>query len=284
MAEIVVVGGGTDPNACSLGSSYALVTSGATYLLDCGESCGTRLRRYGIDPLSVRAVFISHMHCDHMAGLFGFLTSVWITCRREQEIPPAVLEWASRARLPDSALPDSLTVAVPQESVLALEGFLPAVYLAKELWHFDLSVRAITPGAFYEDAIIKASAYPNQHLASQPTYVDLPEIYPWLGLESYSFAVEVDGRRLVYSGDLALLGKKGVEEFRPVAQEADVLIAEIAHVPPEHHLEMLATTKAKQIILVHQHGGLADRVAAFLRKHPDERFVLAQNGMRVPVI
>ena len=284
MAEIVVLGGGKDPDGCSAGSSYALVTNGATYLLDCGESCGTRLRRYGIDPLSVRAVLISHMHYDHMAGLFGFLTSVWITCRREQEIPPAVLEWASRAKLPDSALPESLTVAVPQESVLALEAFLPAVYLAKELWHFDFGVRAITPGAFYEDAIIKASAYPNQHLASQPAFVNLPKIYPWLGLESYSFAVEVDGCRLVYSGDLALLGKQGVEEFRPVAQQADVLIAEIAHVPPEHHLEMLAATEAKQIILVHQHGGLEDRVAAYLRERPDERFVQAQNGMRVPVI
>jgi len=283
MAEVVVVGGGDDPEGCPSGSSYALVTDRGTYLLDCGESCGARLRWYGIDPLSVRAVFISHMHYDHVAGLFGFLSSVWITCRREEEIPPAVQEWASRAQLPDSALPESLTVAVPQEGVHPLEVFLPAVYLAKELWHFDFGIQPIKPGLFYQDDVVRVSAHPNRHLASQPTFISLPKRYPWLGLESYSFTVELGGVRLVYSGDLALLGEEGVEEFRPVAQEADLLIAEVAHVPPEYHLAMLAATDAKQIILVHLHRNLKDRLVAYLDEHPDGRFVLARNGMRFPM-
>ena len=283
MAELVIVGGGEDPDGCPSGSSYALVTDQSTYLLDCGESCGARLRRYGINPLSVRAVFISHMHYDHVAGLFGFLSSVWIACRREKEIPPAVQEWASRAKLPDSALPESLTVAVPQESVRPLEAFLPAVYLAKELWHFDFGIQPIKPGLFYEDGVVRVSAHPNRHLASVPSFIGLPKRYPWLGLESYSFTVEVEGVRLVYSGDLALLGEEGVEEFRPVTQEADLVIAEVAHVPPEYHLAMLAATKARQIMLVHLHRNLNDRLAAYLHEHPDERFVQAQNGMRIPM-
>ena len=281
MAELVVVGGGEDLHGCSSGSCYALVSDRGTYLLDCGESCGARVRQYGIDPLSVRTVFISHMHHDHVAGLFGFLSSVWMACRRESEIPPGVFEWASRSYLPDSALPESLKVIVPQEGVRPLETFLPAVYLGKELWHFDFGVESIDPGLFYQDDHIQVWAHPNGHLSSQPTYKGLPKAYPGLVLESYSFSIEVEGKRLVYSGDLAALGEDGVDEFRPVAWGADLLVAEVAHVPPEYHLDMLAATDAKRVLLVHLHGGLEKRVIAHLAEHPDERFVVARNGVRI---
>ena len=283
MAEIVIVGGGSDPHNCPVGRSYALVTQGQSYLLDCGDGCGALLRRNGIDPLSVRAVFISHMHYDHMAGLFGFLFGVWAYCRREEDVPEAIREYSSWGRLPDSALPDSLNVAVPQEAVQALASFLPTVYLANELWRFPLHILPIQAGAFYRDDVIEASAHPTGHLSSQPLNHILPHEYPWIGLECFGFTIEVEGTRLVYSADLALAGEAGVEEFRPYVQEADVIITEVAHVPPEYHIEMLASTRANRIILVHVHDKLENRLQAALRAHADERFILAQNGMRIPI-
>ena len=46
------------------------VTAGATRcLLDCGASSLIAMRRFGVDPLSVDAVVISHLHGDHFGGL-----------------------------------------------------------------------------------------------------------------------------------------------------------------------------------------------------------------------
>ena len=283
MAEIVILGGGQDPQDCPVGRSYALVTESGTYLLDCGDACGALLRRNGIDPLSVRAVLITHMHYDHMSGLFGFLFGVWAYCRREEDVPEAIRGFSSYGRLPESALPNALTVAVPEEAVEALERFLPSLYLAKELWRFPLHIMPIREGPFYTDDIIDASAFPTGHLSSQPLNRVLPAKYPQIKLECFGLTIEVDGLRLVYSADLASAGEAGVEEFRPYAEGADVIITEVAHVPPEYHLEMLAGTAAKQIILVHVHEKLGDRVQAALMAQADERFVLARNGMRLPI-
>jgi ribonuclease BN (tRNA processing enzyme) len=280
MAEIVILGGGHDPAGCPLGRSYALVVDGAVYLLDCGDSCGARLRPNGIDPISVRAVFITHMHYDHMAGLFGFLFNVWAYCRREEDVPVSIRSYSSWGRLSDEQLPSSLTVAVPREGVDPLEQFLPVQYLARELWRFPLHIVPIRSGLFYEDELVRLSAYPTGHLTSQPLNRLLPAKYPGISLESYGFTVDVGGKRVVYSGDLALAGEAGSDEFRPHVQDADVVITEVAHVPPEYHLTMLSQMPARRIILVHVHEKLEKRVAAYLAAHPDERFTLAQNGMR----
>ena len=121
MTELVVLGGGQDHAGCYSGSSYALVSDDRTYLLDCGEACAGRMGAFGVNPLSVRAVFISHMHYDHMAGLFNFLFGVWATCRTEEDVPIGIRDWASWGRLAEDALPTSLRVAVPEKSVQSLE-------------------------------------------------------------------------------------------------------------------------------------------------------------------
>ena len=38
-------------------------------LLDAGPGCGQRLLENGVDPCSIEAVFISHLHLDHWSGL-----------------------------------------------------------------------------------------------------------------------------------------------------------------------------------------------------------------------
>jgi ribonuclease Z len=281
LRELVILGGGPDAAGCYAGSSYALVSDGRTYLLDCGEGAAGRMAAFGVNPLSVRAAFITHMHYDHMAGLFNLLFSVWATCRREEDVPIGIRDWASWGRLADDALPTSLRVAVPQGAVQSLEQFLPAMYLARELWRFDFGILPIHPGLFYEDDRLRVSASPTSHLSSQPANRRVLARYPWLTLESYSLRVEMDGLRLVYSGDLALETPGGADELRPVAQDADIIISEVAHVQPELLLEMLAQTQAQRIILVHIHKNLRARVETLVAQRGDSRFVCAQNGMRL---
>ena len=40
-----------------------------SWLFDCGESSLIQMQRSRITPLSVKKIFISHMHGDHLFGL-----------------------------------------------------------------------------------------------------------------------------------------------------------------------------------------------------------------------
>ena len=46
------------------------------YLVDAGEGVQQQMFRYGINPLKLRAVFISHLHGDHVYGLFPLLSTL----------------------------------------------------------------------------------------------------------------------------------------------------------------------------------------------------------------
>lgn len=283
MMEILVVGGGIEGDGNPLGSCYVLLVGDGAYVLDCGDGCGLQLNGPGLDLLSVRAAFITHMHHDHVAGLFGFLFKFWASCRREEDVPEAIRDFSSWRPMPESAVPDSLTVAVPEEAVDAVEEFLPTLYLARELWRLDLRIRPVHEGLFYEDGVVRASAFPTGHLSSQPLNQRLPGQYPRIKLQSFGFVVDVQGTKLVYSGDLALAGEAGVDELRPYAQQADVIIAEVAHVPVEYHVNMLADTDASCILLVHVHSKLREHLLETLNTISDPRFILAENGTRYSV-
>jgi len=52
------------------------------YLIDAGEGVQQQLFRYGINPLRLRAVFLSHLHGDHCFGLFPLLSTMGLYGRK----------------------------------------------------------------------------------------------------------------------------------------------------------------------------------------------------------
>ena len=52
------------------------------YLVDAGEGVQQQLIRTGINPLKLRAVFLSHLHGDHVFGLFPLLSTLGLYGRR----------------------------------------------------------------------------------------------------------------------------------------------------------------------------------------------------------
>lgn len=52
------------------------------YLVDAGEGVQQQMFRYGINPLKLRAVFISHLHGDHVFGLFPLISTLGLYGRR----------------------------------------------------------------------------------------------------------------------------------------------------------------------------------------------------------
>lgn len=81
--KVTVLGNGSaKPTIHRHHSAHALNVHEQFYLVDCGEGTQTRLIECGINPLKLNAVFISHLHGDHVYGLFPLISSMGLMGRR----------------------------------------------------------------------------------------------------------------------------------------------------------------------------------------------------------
>lgn len=56
-------------------SAHVLNVHERLFLIDCGEGAQMQLRRYNIPLSKIENIFISHLHGDHVFGLFGLLST-----------------------------------------------------------------------------------------------------------------------------------------------------------------------------------------------------------------
>ncbi len=64
------------PTTSRYPSAQVLEVRGRFFLIDCGEGAQMQMRRMGISPLKIESVFISHIHGDHIFGIFGLLSTM----------------------------------------------------------------------------------------------------------------------------------------------------------------------------------------------------------------
>jgi hypothetical protein len=75
--KLVVLGSGTSvPHPRRASSAFWLETSSGSMLLDCSADAPHRMAQENLDWMNLDAIWISHLHLDHCAGLasllFGF--------------------------------------------------------------------------------------------------------------------------------------------------------------------------------------------------------------------
>lgn len=57
-------------------SAHVLQVHGRLFLIDCGENAQQSIRAAGLSFVRIEAIFISHIHGDHVFGLFGLLSTL----------------------------------------------------------------------------------------------------------------------------------------------------------------------------------------------------------------
>lgn len=72
--QLVLLGTKAGPpvNYWRKGIASALVVDGSIYVVDCGRSALTQFSLAGLPLASLRAIFLTHLHIDHLADYFNF--------------------------------------------------------------------------------------------------------------------------------------------------------------------------------------------------------------------
>ena len=65
-------------------SAQVLDVRGRLFMIDCGEGAQMRLRKAGISFLKIEHICLSHIHGDHIFGLFGLLSTMAMLGRSSQ--------------------------------------------------------------------------------------------------------------------------------------------------------------------------------------------------------
>jgi ribonuclease BN (tRNA processing enzyme) len=197
---------------------YVRDNAGA-FLIDCGASSMIAMRKFGIDPNTIRAILITHLHGDHFGGLPFFILDAQLVSRR---------------RAP-------LTIAGPpglrDRLAVAMESSFPGSTRVER--RFATDVREMEPRSTHDLLGIAVTPYEVKHPCGAPPF---------------ALCVTVDGKTLCYSGDT-----EWTDGLREAAQGADLFIAEAYFFdkPIKFHLDyatlarQLPALAAKRVILTH---------------------------------
>jgi ribonuclease BN (tRNA processing enzyme) len=186
----------------------AVVIGHAVYLFDVGDGVLRQLRAAGLDVANIRAIFISHHHLDHDAGLGPLLVNRWLfnSYSPLPVIGPAgtvnMVAGLSQAFRPVELAP--ITIGGP-----------PKPPIASTAAARDLAPAMDSPTLVYEDENVRIFAVTNAHFNYQDG--DQARVS-----RSYSYRIESAGRSIVFTGDTGWSAN-----LVRLAQRADLLVSEV---------------------------------------------------------
>ncbi|MCK9266602.1 MBL fold metallo-hydrolase [bacterium] len=250
-------------------TSFAFEVDKRVFFFDAGESCSYTAHTMGLDLLKTEAVFISHVHIDHLGGLINLL---W-TIRK--------LYWVHRENPLKRRLLEGKTIEV----------FLPKVDM--EVWEairvvlreggrgdnvvFNFKGRPVQDGIIFNKDNFKVIALHNLHI-NKPEEENV-----W---RSFSYRVEYFNKIIVYSGDI-----RHISELFPLLEgdaRADLLLMESGHhkVADVCNQLVLLDIKPKKLGFVH-HGravlGNFEGELAIAKEIWGDSVFFAKDGMSIEV-
>lgn len=232
---------------------------GGLLWFDAGGGCASHAYAKGLSLLKVKALFLSHPHLDHTAGLPGIFQAIrkekWLRGDREfRELP--------------------CHTSAP-EVIAAADVFLKADAAAGDEWDFTPVVRELHPGELHRDGETAVEALPNRHIPPAPRS-GKPR--------SYSFRLRFGPKHIVYTGDVGSLDELAAW----LEQPTELLMAETGH---HRAAELCALVRARhwpvrRLLFLH-HGLEILRDPAGEKAKADAAWgagvLFASDGMTVPL-
>jgi ribonuclease Z len=240
--KVTLLGTGGPPPAMNrFGPSSLVEVAGQRLVFDAGRGSLLRLAQIGVPLRSIDALFLTHLHSDHVVGIPDLLLTGWIVGRRTS----AFRVWG------------------PQ-------GTQRMMTLLEQAFEFDIRIRRsherahpggivviardIAEGVVYEEGGVKITAFEVDHDPVKP---------------AFGFRIDHAGRSVVLSGDTRVS-----PNLIRHAQGVDLLIHEVVvpaslrrtfpnapadilerivsyHVTPEQAGEVFARTKPKLAVYSH---------------------------------
>lgn len=226
-----------------LQTSFHVRANSCTFLIDCGASTLIGMRRLGLEPNGIDAVFVSHLHGDHFGGLPWLLVDAIYVSKRTRPL----LVTGPRG--------------IEQRFLAATEALYPNLTATKR--EFDLR--------FIEYAQKKP-------LTVAGVTVTAFEVHHPSGAPPYALRFFVEGKVLAFTGDTGW-----VDVLCEAANGADLFISECFQydVALPIHLDYMtidanhARLGAKRILLTH----MGTAMLANVPKVDASRYIVAQDGM-----
>jgi ribonuclease BN (tRNA processing enzyme) len=201
----------------------------ASFLIDCGASAMISIRRFGVDPNRIGAIFLSHLHADHFGGVpFFILDAQYVSRRRE----PLVLVG------PKGLMPRLMTF---------MEAGFPGSSTVER--NFRLETIEIEPGE--RTPVEAVGAAVTGFLVKHPS-----------GAPSMGLRFECEDKALAYTGDT-----EWVDAIVDIGRGADILLAEASYYERKvpYHLDFstlrdrLGLIGAKRVVLTHMSADMLSR-------------------------
>lgn len=194
---------------------------GVLYWFDAGECAVHTAHNMGLDVTNVKALFVSHPHIDHTGGLANIICAMRKMCGRY------------KMRMKHD---NTLHAYMPAEGYLDAACFL-ADYNKKS--YFITEEHQISDGVIFDSDGVRVTAVHNAHLRETGEN----------GWHSYSFLVEGEGHRVVFSGDV--LAPSELDAL--VEGGCDLLIMETGHHAVSDVCEY-ARSRGVKVLRFNHHG------------------------------
>lgn len=218
-------------------NSSTLVEVGSkAYLVDAGAPVEALLIRAGKQFKDLKAVFVTHMHNDHVGGLAGLVK--------------AFVKYPQEGQHAKLYLPE-------QAGLEGLVQWLKAQHLPcpSNLY----SLHTTTEGPIFSDEMLSVRAVRTQH------FKNAPERFP-----SFAYILEAQGKRIVHTGDLAA----DFSDFPEIVRDepSDMCICESTHFNMKKALAVLRSCPIKKLVFSHVcnrwHGDGEKKLMELLEEMP----------------